>query len=62
MKTMRLPRWFPQINVIIEMRPVFWVHTSVAYEALEMDTIEILSLAVGIFNWKWMFRLYKKAA
>jgi hypothetical protein len=57
---MKVPPWFPQIAVHVEMRPIFCCDTRLMWEAHEMDTMEVTWLYLSLFRWSWQFRLYMR--
>lgn len=61
MNGIRVPQWFPQLHLIIELRPILLIRTSIMYESYELATTEICTLTVKVFNWSTRFGVLKRA-
>lgn len=56
----RVPNWIPQFHVLIELRPVFTLRTTLSYESFDRQTWEILSVLVSVFKWRAQFRVTER--
>lgn len=61
MNGIRVPKWFPQLLILIELRPILCIRTSIMYESYEMYTAEICTLTIEVFNWRSRFGILKRA-